>query len=172
MNNTVSRMVRTICLNHDINLYNQLGLYYAGTPAEVARQREQDRVVVFVIELMADQIRRWREIDSEVRDVVLSLGLYGRGVRVRYYRYWFPGRDPDTDVEDAEDGDEDFAMYHRPTPANRPNERPYRATRPADPNPPATSAPGTLLEIPSHLTGPILAIRGAPGRLHHGPRAL
>ncbi|KAK4541505.1 hypothetical protein LTR36_007951 [Oleoguttula mirabilis] len=97
---SVRRDVRNIYRTHGLNRCPHHGLYWAGSKRWTSLP-DRDKTMLLVIELSAQDITRWREIDADARLILTSRAdLRGvHGVCVRYYQHWRDDTDSDSDNE-------------------------------------------------------------------------
>ncbi|KAM0722620.1 hypothetical protein Q7P37_002061 [Cladosporium fusiforme] len=85
INDDIRRLVTMIFNMHGLKSCPNKGLYYVGSE-EWHRYVECEKIIVLVIELMIDQVSRWREIDQDVHRLLRGLQFTGiPQIPMRYY---------------------------------------------------------------------------------------
>ncbi|CAK3735452.1 Hypothetical predicted protein [Lecanosticta acicola] len=87
---SVRQQVNAIYSDYNLTDCSYHGLYIAGSERDV-QYLDRDRMMILVIELDGRELRRWDEIDADMRSILDRHELSGHaGVCVRYYKRWNP----------------------------------------------------------------------------------
>lgn len=81
------RGVKALYAKHGLTECRRLGLYIAGSEADV-QDPGSERMMILVVELVDGEVGRWRELEAEVWGLLGEVVGEERGVCVRFYRCW------------------------------------------------------------------------------------